>query len=175
MNNVVYLSLGTNIGEREHNLGQAIKFLLQDENIMLIDLSSIYETDPVGYNDQPSFLNLVVKIHTSYQPLELLTKTQQIEVELGRVRDIRWGPRTIDLDILLYNQENIQTEPLTVPHPRMTERGFVMIPLYEINPDIQIPGKKLILNELISQLLDKEGVRLWKQISGAEELEHFVN
>lgn len=175
MNNEAYLSLGTNIGDRVDYLIQALRLLMKDKKIRVAGISSIYETDPVGYADQPPFLNLVAEIHTSYEPLELLTKTQQIEVELGRIRDIRWGPRTIDLDILLYNQENIQTESLIVPHPRMVERGFVLIPLFELNPHVQIPGSTSTIEQLVNQLLDKEGVRLWKQISGAEELERFVN
>jgi 2-amino-4-hydroxy-6-hydroxymethyldihydropteridine diphosphokinase len=175
MNNIAYISLGTNMGEREGNLSRALKLLKHDNKIDLMNISSIYETDPVGYIDQPAFLNLVAKIHTTYSPLELLTKLQQIEAELGRIRDVRWGPRTIDLDILLYNQENIQVESLIVPHPRMLERGFVLIPLYELNPHIKIPGNMQSLEQNISQLLDKEGVRLWKRISGVEELELFVN
>jgi 2-amino-4-hydroxy-6-hydroxymethyldihydropteridine diphosphokinase len=175
MDNIVYFSLGTNIGDREVHLRKALNLLQQDNRMQLVTISSIYETDPVGYKEQPPFLNIAVKIRTSYQPLELLSKTQEIEAILGRERNIRWGPRIIDLDILLYNQENIQTESLIVPHPRMTERGFVLIPLFELNPRIKIPGSNLSIDQLINQLLDKEGVRLWKQISGEEELEPFVN
>ena len=95
-------------------------------------VSSIYETAPVGYVDQPSFLNIVVYIETSYSALEILKICQSIENELGRVREIRWGPRIIDLDILLFNNENIEVENLIVPHPRMFERAFVLVPLLEI-------------------------------------------
>ena len=98
------------------------------------ELSSIYETDPVGYTNQACFLNAVIKITTSLKSEELLQTCLFIESQLGRKREIRWGPRTLDLDILLYNQENIETESLIVPHPRMQERAFVIIPLMELDP-----------------------------------------
>jgi 2-amino-4-hydroxy-6-hydroxymethyldihydropteridine diphosphokinase len=167
MNNSVYLSIGTNMGDREKNLQTAIKLLEKVPEIAIKKLSSIYETDPVGFEDQSRFLNAAIAISTSFSPLELLQFIQKIEKSLGRKREIRWGPRTIDLDILLYNQENIISEQLTIPHPRMFERGFVMIPLLEIYPHVID-----IYN--ISKLASKdEGVKLWKQSIGEEEFEHF--
>ena len=118
-------------------LTEAIQFLNKNQHIQVDDVSSVYETDPVGYTDQNCFLNLVIKISTNLSPQELLKVTQKVENDLGRKREIRWGPRTIDLDILLYNQENIEAENLIVPHPRMFERAFVIVPLLEINQDIK--------------------------------------
>ncbi len=160
MNNQSYISLGTNIGDREGFLKKAIQEIGQHEEIIVEQVSSIYETDPVGYLDQDPFLNLVIKISTNLMPLQLLEVTQKIEHNLGRKRGLRWGPRTIDLDILLYNQENIEVEHLRIPHPRMFERSFVLIPLKEINPSFKVENK----------LLEDKGVRLWKQKNGGEEL-----
>ncbi|WP_458415231.1 2-amino-4-hydroxy-6-hydroxymethyldihydropteridine diphosphokinase [Schinkia sp. CFF1] len=136
MNNIAYISLGTNQGNRERFLKSAIKMLESHPQIALSDVSSIYETEPVGFTEQPKFLNMVVKLTTSLSAFELLELTQKIENELGRKRVIHWGPRTIDLDILLYNNDNIKSEQLSVPHPRMFERAFVIIPLLEIDHEL---------------------------------------
>ncbi len=139
MENTAFIALGSNIGNRYDYLTKAIEILANHSKIQLVNYSSIYETDPVGYEDQDLFLNMVIEIITSFSSHELLDYCLKVELELGRKREIVWGPRTIDLDILLYNQENIETEKLIVPHPRMLEREFVMIPLSEINPDLIIP------------------------------------
>ncbi len=136
MQNTAYVALGTNQGHREEFLRQAIKMLDFQPQITIQDCSSIYETEPVGYLDQPKFLNMVLKVATFLQPLELLNVLQKIEEDLGRIRSIRWGPRTIDLDILLFNNENIKSERLIVPHPRMFERSFVIKPLLEVYEDL---------------------------------------
>ncbi|KZZ86553.1 2-amino-4-hydroxy-6-hydroxymethyldihydropteridine diphosphokinase [Bacillus sp. SJS] len=166
MNAMVYLALGSNMGDRESYLLDAIKLLNEEPEIEVTKLSSIYETDPVGYTDQSAFLNMAVEISTTYTPCELLDKTQHIEQSLGRTREIRWGPRTLDLDILLYNHENIETERLIVPHPRLPERAFVLIPLNEINSNAFIPAVNKPVSVIIEQLSDKEGVRLWKLRNG---------
>ena len=132
--NIAYISLGSNIGNRLQYLQQAVRLLQDEKNVKVRQVSSVYETDPVGYVDQDAFLNIVVELETSLTPHELLKKCNEIEAELGRTREIHWGPRTVDLDILLYNEENMKTENLIIPHPRMTERGFVLIPLVEIKP-----------------------------------------
>jgi 2-amino-4-hydroxy-6-hydroxymethyldihydropteridine diphosphokinase len=160
MKNESYISLGTNIGDREGFLKKAICEIDNNPAIKVEKISSIYETDPVGYLDQENFLNLVIKISTNLTPLQLLEVTQEIENNLGRKRELRWGPRTIDLDILLYNQENIEVEHLRIPHPRMFERSFVVIPLKEINPYMVVNNK----------LLEDKGVRLWKRKNGGEGL-----
>lgn len=163
MTNIVYLSLGSNIGDREKHLIDAIKLLKEDKHITLEKKSSIYETDPVGYEDQQPFLNMVVKISTTLQPMELLNKIQHIEKVGGRKRDIRWGPRTIDVDILLFNDEKIKTERLVVPHPRMFERRFVLVPLLEIMTKYKLKDGTN-LEDHLNNLEDNEGVRFWKKL-----------
>ncbi|WP_243292552.1 2-amino-4-hydroxy-6-hydroxymethyldihydropteridine diphosphokinase [Bacillus sp. FJAT-47783] len=169
MNNIAYLSLGSNIGDRISYLNGAIRDLEETHQIQIVKKSSIYETDPVGYTDQDLFLNMVLKITTDLTPYQLLSLLQQIENKMERKREIRWGPRTLDLDILLFNDENIETEQLTIPHPRMYERSFVLVPLLEIEPNLTFPQRTESLVHLIDQLRDKEGVRIWKQKSGEEE------
>lgn len=164
MNNTAYIGLGSNIGDRERYLRQAVAMLTQHQHVTVTKVSSIYETDPVGYEDQDQFLNMAVEIKTSLSPFELLDLTQSIEAELGRTREVRWGPRTADLDILLYNRENIETEQLIVPHPRMYERLFVLAPLKEICPQAD--------HIKISAESNQEGVRVWKQKSGVDEFVH---
>ncbi len=171
MENSAFIALGSNIGNRYDNISSAIKRLTSHSTIQLVNYSSIYETDPVGYEDQDLFLNMVIEIQTTLHALELLELCLKIELELGRKREIRWGPRTIDLDILSFNQENIESEKLVVPHPRMVERAFVMIPLLEINHDMRIPGVEKPLNLLLNELPDKEGVRIWKRKNGEDVFE----
>ncbi|MED4226658.1 2-amino-4-hydroxy-6-hydroxymethyldihydropteridine diphosphokinase [Neobacillus cucumis] len=168
MENTAFISLGSNIGNRYDNMVNAINKLIQYPSIQLVNFSSIYETDPVGYEDQDLFLNMVIKVKTSLKAIELLDICLKIEIELGRKREIVWGPRTIDLDILTYNQENIVSEKLNVPHPRMLERAFVMIPLLEIDPNLCIPEVEKPLNILLNELPDKEGVRIWKRKNGED-------
>ena len=159
--NDVYLSIGTNMGERFENLQHAVKLLEGKDEIEVVQISSVYETAAIGYTDQADFLNIAVHIKTSYSSSEMLKICQWVEGELGRVREFRWGPRIIDLDILLYNHENIETESLIVPHPRMYERAFVLVPLVEITP---VPvGEQLQQAHHICQQLNyvDEGVTLW--------------
>jgi 2-amino-4-hydroxy-6-hydroxymethyldihydropteridine diphosphokinase len=171
MGNTAFIALGSNIGNRYDYLTEAIKQLESHLEIKLVNISSIYETDPVGYEDQDLFLNMVIEVMTSLHADELLDICLKLELTLGRKREIVWGPRTIDLDILLYNQENIETEKLIIPHPRMLERNFVMIPLSEIKPDIIIPHTDKPLEALIKELPNKEGVRLWKRKNGEDVFE----
>ncbi|RUL49122.1 2-amino-4-hydroxy-6-hydroxymethyldihydropteridine diphosphokinase [Lysinibacillus antri] len=172
MNNV-YLSLGTNIGEREQNLKQAVTMLQTKEDVVVEAVSSIYETAPVGFVNQPSFLNIALYIKTSKSPLKTLELCQSIENELGRVREFRWGPRIIDLDILLYNHENIETENLIVPHPRMFDRAFVLVPLLEIaNSPLQDHLLKA-QQKLIEMDLEREGIKKWKDIKSVEGFLEF--
>ena len=114
------------------------------EQITITTLSSLYETAPWGYVDQDIFMNLVVEIETSLSAIELLDVCQFIENELGRVREFKWGPRVIDVDILLYDDQIIESKRLTVPHPYMTERDFVMIPLAEINPQLIVKDRTVL-------------------------------
>ena len=155
-----YLGLGSNMGDTRKNLDIAVDLLKSSKNITVIKVSSYYETEPVGYVEQDWFLNIVVQIETNFEPEELLVFCQQIEEVLKRKRIIRWGPRTIDVDILLYEHYTSNEESLTIPHPRMTERAFVMVPLYEIAPDLVIEGKSI--NEIINSLDGEEIHKLEK-------------
>lgn len=175
MNNIVYLALGSNLGERIDYLNFAISELKKDKAILITKYSSVYETRPVGFLEQGDFLNMVIEIKTSYSPLELLSKTQLIEEKSGRVTKFKWGPRTLDLDILLYNQENIDLDKLKVPHPRMYTRGFVILPLREINAELYFPTIDKTIAQLYQELSEEEGVRVWKKLYGEGELEHFEN
>lgn len=148
----VFIALGTNIEPREQHLSEALDLLAKSEEIVIQKQSSIYETAPVGYTDQADFLNMVFEVKTSLQSLALLDLCQQIEQSLGRKRTIRFGPRTIDLDILVYNQENRKTERLTIPHPRMHERAFVLVPLGEIAPQLVVSSLGKSVEELIADL-----------------------
>ena len=146
----VYLGLGSNLGDRLGNLYAAIDRL--SENLVICKLSSIYETEPVGYRQQPWFLNAVVSAITIRKPLELLNLTKGIESDLGRKRSFRNAPRTIDIDILFYGNLVIQTGELTIPHPLMIERAFVLIPLAEIVPDFVHPVYKRSVADLLAEV-----------------------
>ncbi|MCZ2260597.1 2-amino-4-hydroxy-6-hydroxymethyldihydropteridine diphosphokinase [Sporosarcina sp. G11-34] len=162
--NRAYLSIGSNIEDRQDHLLGAVRALHAYESINVVEVSSIYETVPVGYTDQADFLNLVVCLETVLDAPELLSVCQAIENELGRVRKVRWGPRTVDLDILLYNNDNIESENLIVPHPRMSERAFVLIPLLEIAPAIRNPVTEKFYSE--EEAVRDRGVILWKTVDG---------
>ncbi|KGP71820.1 2-amino-4-hydroxy-6-hydroxymethyldihydropteridine diphosphokinase [Pontibacillus yanchengensis] len=163
-----YIALGSNIHPRYKFISEAINQLASHSQIEVIQSSAIYETVPVGYTEQGDFLNAVIKIQTNLASVDLLSYCQSIEQELGRERSVEWGPRTIDLDILLFNQENIETEQLIVPHPRLHERAFVLVPLYDIDSHLYIPGYKKTVQQLLSELADdeKKGVRQWKLKNG---------
>jgi 2-amino-4-hydroxy-6-hydroxymethyldihydropteridine diphosphokinase len=169
--NTAFIALGSNIGNRYDNITSAIKRLTSYAEIHLVNYSSIYETDPVGYEDQDLFLNMVIEVQTSLSAMELLDLCLKTELELGRKREIKWGPRTIDLDILTFNQENIESEKLIVPHPRMLERAFVIIPLLEINQDNKLSEIDKLLEASLEELPNKEGVRIWKRKNGEDVFE----
>ncbi|RBW67663.1 2-amino-4-hydroxy-6-hydroxymethyldihydropteridine diphosphokinase [Bacillus taeanensis] len=169
MSHTVYIGIGSNIGDREKYLQQALVQLNKHEEVSVTNISSIYETDPVGYTNQAAFLNMAAELKTELPPLELLNVLQKIEHHLNRKREIHWGPRTIDLDILLYNDENIESEKLKIPHPHMYERAFVLIPLYEVNSNLILKTVNQPIGEIITELPDKEGVRLWKKNNGVGE------
>ncbi|MCT4621057.1 MAG: 2-amino-4-hydroxy-6-hydroxymethyldihydropteridine diphosphokinase [Marinisporobacter sp.] len=152
--NRAYLGIGSNMGNTKENIDKTIALLKENNHIKVSNISSYYETEPVGYKDQDWFLNIVVEIDTDLNPYELLSYCQHIEKNLKRKRIIRWGPRTIDVDVLLYENFTSTDENLIVPHPRMHERAFVMIPLYEINKDLSINGTTI--KELVNQLKGKE-------------------
>lgn len=127
-----YLALGSNLGDRLDYLKQAVNLLNQDEHIQVIKKSAIYETKPYGEVPQDNYLNAVVKIETSYEPLTLLQQTQAIEAKLERKRLIHWGPRTIDIDILLLENQEVNKKELSIPHKEIKKRSFVLIPLRDV-------------------------------------------
>ena len=138
-----YLSFGANLGNREETLREAVRRLAAADGVETLAVSSLYETEPWGKKDQPSFLNIAVSLQTTLSPEELLALTQAVETELGRVRHERWGPRTIDVDILHVEGVKRNSPTLTLPHPYMTERAFVLVPLAEIAPMLMIHGKTI--------------------------------
>lgn len=154
--NKVYLSLGSNMGDKIQHLKDAVSIIKEYDRVSNVMVSSFYETAPVGYLDQDLFVNIALSLDTEMEPYEMLSLCQHVEEELKRKRIIRWGPRTIDVDILLFNDIISNDEKLTIPHPRMKERAFVIVPLYEIANDISIDGDSI---ESIYQALDKEDIR----------------
>ncbi|MCG0239189.1 MAG: 2-amino-4-hydroxy-6-hydroxymethyldihydropteridine diphosphokinase [Firmicutes bacterium] len=137
---IAYLGLGSNLGDRLANLVAGVRLLSGAADIALVAVSSVYETAPWGLTDQPAFLNAVCAVRTALPPEALLRRCLEVEKALGRVRTVRWGPRTLDIDLLLYGDLTLQEPHLTLPHPRLTERAFVVIPLLEIAPDLTLPG-----------------------------------
>jgi 2-amino-4-hydroxy-6-hydroxymethyldihydropteridine diphosphokinase len=148
---VAYLGLGSNIGNREANIQQALD-QLQTANLRMLRLSSLYETEPMGFHDQAWFLNQVAEFATELPPLELLQRIHEIETGLGRKREVRNGPRTIDIDILLYGNASIKTPELTIPHPRYRERRFVLEPLLEIGPMLKDPETGQPLSAILAAI-----------------------
>ncbi len=149
-----YIALGSNLGDRAANLKAALE-LLESAELHVLRRSSLYETAPQGLLDQPWFLNQVIEAETTLLPRQLLKRLLNIERELGRKRSIRNGPRTIDLDIVLYGSSVIRTAELTVPHPRMKKRRFVLEPLAELAPDLRHPESKLTMRELLARVQDQ--------------------
>jgi len=150
-----YLGLGTNLGDRRAQLAAALRALAADPAISIVRGSSVYESKPVGVLAQPDFLNMVVQIQTAHQPPALLSVCLDIEAGLGRERRERWGPRLIDLDVLLYDGQSWQDERLVLPHPRMHERSFVLVPLAEIAPDLTLNGENILT---LAARLDRDGL-----------------
>lgn len=137
----VYLGLGSNIGDTRRNIESAL--LLLEKKVNILNKSSYYETEPVGFKDQAWFLNIVVEGETDLNPRQLLDFTQSIERDMKRVKTIVNGPRIIDVDILMYDDIKMESDNLTIPHPRMHERAFVMVPTFEIAPDLMINNKPI--------------------------------
>ena len=155
---LVYIGFGSNIGNRLAHIRNAIHALSKTEGITLQKISALYKTDPVGYEAQAYFLNGVAAIQTNLPPLSLLHTLKDIEIAIGRKHRIRWGPREIDLDILIYGDLCLQTEKLVIPHPEMHLRRFVLAPLTEIAPDLVHPVFQETIHALLENLEDDKPI-----------------
>ena len=158
---IVYLGLGSNLGDREKNLKRALKELKNLKSVKVMKSSSMYESEPVGFKDQPWFLNAVIKIKTKLPPLSLFYLLQGIERRLGRRKGERWGPRKIDLDILLHARAIMNEDKLILPHPQMHKRRFVLIPLIELDPRLKHPVLNLTPKELLENIKKGQEIRLF--------------
>jgi 2-amino-4-hydroxy-6-hydroxymethyldihydropteridine diphosphokinase len=154
-----YIALGANLGDRAATLRAALRGIAKLGRVTAV--SSLYETDPVGFREQPRFLNAVAALQTALPPLPLLLELRAIELKQGRTRSFRNAPRTLDLDLLLYDELVLDTAELTVPHPRLHERAFVLVPLAEIAPETRHPVREQTAAELLAALAAGEGVRVW--------------
>ena len=158
-----YLCLGGNLGDRMAALTEALQFLDATPGMRRTACSSVYETEPWAVADQPNFLNLVAAYETSLSPEDLLGACKTVEATVGRTPSFRWGPRLIDVDILLYGDAVVDSvEPdLQIPHPRMAQRAFALVPLAEIAPDARVPPQGDTVRRLVEQVDDRAGVVLW--------------
>jgi 2-amino-4-hydroxy-6-hydroxymethyldihydropteridine diphosphokinase len=154
---IAYVGLGSNLGDRMANLQQAVALLGRTEGVSVLRSSRVYETDPVG-PPQPDYLNAVIEVATSIPADALLRACLRVEAEMGRVRAERWGPRVIDLDLLAYGRESVEEPGLSVPHPRMHERLFVLAPLLELEADPHLPGGRDMASLRLGRV-DLSGVR----------------
>jgi 2-amino-4-hydroxy-6-hydroxymethyldihydropteridine diphosphokinase len=154
----VYLSLGSNLGDREAHLRDALHGL--EDELTIRQASSLFRTDPVGVTEQPEFVNLVVEADTDLEPLQLLQQVKRVEQAVGRRPTFRWGPRVVDIDILLYDDLVLETPELTIPHREMTRRAFVLLPLAQIAPQLVHPVEHRTISELAATVQGAEGVRL---------------
>jgi len=156
----VYLGLGSNLGDRQYNLDRALEFLSQ--RLRVEKVSSLYDTEPMGNANQPRFLNLVCQVSTGLEPMALLTLVKGIESKLGRLpHHTSNDPRPIDIDILFYGDQVVETPKLVIPHPGLTERAFVLIPLAEIAPDLVHPVNGKTAEELVKSAINVQGVFRW--------------
>lgn len=157
---IVYLSLGTNLGDRSAHLQTAIEAL--STKLDVVEISPVYETEPWGYSDQPQFLNQVVKCQTKLDPEALFGFIKQLEIDLGREKTFRFGPRVIDIDLLFIDELILDTPNLTVPHDGIPDRAFVLVPLADLAPEFKHPVIGLTVEEMLAQV-DTSGVALFSQ------------
>jgi len=161
----VFVGVGSNLGDREFLIRKAVESMRDLPRTLVVRVSSLYDTDPVGEVDQPAFLNAVVWLETTLEPRELLWQLLLIEKRMGRVRSQRWGPRPIDLDLLFYDDETIDEPDLKVPHPEAHRRAFVLLPLLELDPDFIHPTTGESVRKAIKRLPPnppvRKGGRFW--------------
>jgi len=158
MGHIAYIGIGSNLGDKIYQCETAISDILRADQNKLLAKSALFKTKPIGYTSQDWFVNSVIKIETDLKPLDLLRLLKDIESRLGREKTFRWGPRVIDLDILLFDEEEIEMEGLQIPHPRLQERQFVLIPLAEIDRNLIHPVLKKSIGELLENLKEDQGV-----------------
>lgn len=158
-----YLGLGSNLGDRRLNLSKAVELLSKRMHVECV--SSLYETEPTGYLDQPGFLNAVCEVITSLPPEGLLALAKEIEIALGRIPSFKDGPRSIDIDILFYGEKVVDYPQLNIPHPRIEERAFVLVPLAEIAPGLVHPMSRRTVREMVEKVQGLGGVKKYKQES----------
>lgn len=157
---IVFVGVGSNLNDRQAQIQQALDLLQQDQGMEILRSSSLYETEPVGVQHQSLFLNAVVQLSTEYSPQDLLAVLQSIEKRMGSQRTSRWGPRCIDLDLLLYDNKLIDQPDLIVPHPELADRAFVLVPLVEIAPSVVHPQRGKSMAELLACTGDTK--RVWR-------------
>jgi dihydroneopterin aldolase/2-amino-4-hydroxy-6-hydroxymethyldihydropteridine diphosphokinase len=158
MGHIAFIGIGSNLGDKVHYFEKAVSEILKTDHHRLLAKSSLFKTKPMGYTSQDWFINGVIKIETDLEAHELLQTLKSIESQLGRSKTLKWGPRTIDLDILFFDDVEIHTEELQIPHPLIQERQFVLIPLAEIDRNLIHPVLKKTVREFLENLKEDQGV-----------------
>lgn len=164
----VYIGIGSNLGDREENLDRALESVKRIEEAELTSVSSIYESEPMYLSAQPDYLNLAANLSTSLSPLNLLEALLSIENEMGRKRDLKYGPRVIDLDILFFGEQIVESEPLSIPHPLLYDRLFVLKPLSEIAGELICPVRQKTVSELLELSNDSSRISKYESKTPAE-------
>lgn len=159
----IFLGLGSNLGDRRAYLERALSCLARTPGVQEVARASLYQTEPLGFTRQPRFLNTVVELSSRLGPRALLQRCQEIETRMGRVRGRRWGPRRIDLDLLFYGTRIIAEADLQLPHPRLIQRRFVLVPLVELAPQFRHPLAQKTIQELLDILADDKGVMSYRE------------
>jgi 2-amino-4-hydroxy-6-hydroxymethyldihydropteridine diphosphokinase len=158
MGYISYIGIGSNLGDKIGQCERAIAEILKVDQNKLLAKSSFFKTKPLGHTSQDWFINGVIKIRTELEPLQLLRALKRIEIQFGRKETFRWGPRSIDLDILFFDEKQIRTRHLQIPHPLLHERQFVLVPLAEIDRDLLHPVLKKSIGELLDDIREDQGV-----------------